>query len=67
MNIRSDPNLGCYQTGGRAFDLHKTWVPVKPSKYMGDVDTSSKFIDDNMLLISVAVPELASWIFRVSR
>jgi hypothetical protein len=51
---------------GRAFDFHTYWVTVEPSEQVRDIDTSPKFIEDNMLLTLVTIPELGAWALRIS-
>lgn len=66
VDVGGDEEVGGHQGFGRSFDFHSNRIFVEPAEYMRDVDTTSKFIDNNVVITVVAVPKFGSRILRVS-
>jgi len=65
VDITSNPDSFSFQYGGRSFNFHDNWVTVQPSQHVSNINAATEFVDNDMFLTHVAIPELTARIFRV--
>jgi len=67
MDVTGDPKIFGIEGDSASLNFHVDRITIQPSEYVGNVDCSSKFIDDNRFLISVTVPPFGARALSISR
>jgi len=66
VEVTSNPDRPDVGRDGRTLDFQVVWIPVQPGEEVFHSNSSSKFIDNNALLIEIAIPPLRAGTFNVS-